>query len=324
MNKRRDKLIEFLLHPPKWLCIAIWVFGVVTLAGSITLYYIGVGLEIWAVSVHVIAFVFVLLSIYAVLTLIGIPERAKDKPKVQKFFSSYSVRAFVYALCSVVFNICYVVFGVIIANVNRSPWLGVLVGYHVFLILPRFEVLWVTKVRGKGASGRNAEINQTRAYANCGLLLVMLAVALIPVINMVFNDMNNYRHFTSAIVYVVAIAAYTFTKLGISIYNFRRVHKQDDLSLIAVKNVSLTDALISVFMLQAMMLKELPGGENSISLMTTMNPIMGMAIVAAIFSLGVYMIVNGHKRLKALETQNMSNAGDTQADGGSDVETDEI
>ncbi len=296
--KNRDGLIKFLIKPPIWLCAIIWVLGAVSLGGTITLYYLGLWLELWAVPVHIVALVFFILSIYALLTVIGVPERAKERPRVKQFFSSYNTRAFVYAAGSILFNGCYVVFGIIIANLEHSPWLGVLVGYHIFLVLPR-AVIFVTAKIGKGAEAHTQD-RQLRAYEYCGIALILLAIAVIPVIRMTMEDKNSYNYFISAIVYVNAIALYTFVKFGIAVYNFKKAHRQDDMSLIAVKNVSLADALISVFTLQVMMIKELEVGDTVSSLGSTLNPAFGAAVVIIILSIGLYMLINGYKKLRSV------------------------
>ncbi|MDE6293602.1 MAG: hypothetical protein K2L88_03140, partial [Clostridiales bacterium] len=275
----------------------VWAVGAATLGGSIVLYYLGLGLKLWALPVHLSALVFFLLSVYAVLTVIGLPRKAKDSPKVQRFFENYSVRAFVYAACSIVFNICYVVFGIIIANLEKSVWLGVLVGYHVFLIIPRATVFHITK-RGDG----DKKTQNFRAYAYCGFALMLLALAVIPVIRMVMDDRNTYNsYFVSSIVYVTAIATYSFVKLGIAIYNLRKVRKSDDMSLKAIKNVSFADALISIFALQAMMIKELSGTANP----SVMNPVTGGLVALFIFAMGLYMLVAGRKKLNALSPESV-------------------
>ncbi len=324
MKLKRDKLIRFLLKPPLWLCIVVWAAGAASLAGSITLYYLGLGAEMFALPVHIVALVFFVLSLYAVLTVIGVPERAKDKPRVQKFFSSYSTRAFVYASCSIIFNGCYVAFGIVVANVTQSPWLGVLVGYHVFLLLPRILVI-VPKLRNRGRE-TDLKRQQLRSYSYSGLALVLLAIAILPVIRMIVEGKNNYNYFVGVVAYVSAIALYTFTKFGIALYNLKKVRGSDDMSLIAVKNISFADALISVFVLQAMMLKELPPRPNTALLNAKLNPVTGVLISVAICALGVHMLVSGFKKLKAYsretaqasETENASAPACAveQADGG--------
>ena len=293
---KRDKLIDFLIKPPMWFNVIIWTVGTIAIAASQTLYFLGLGLKLWALPVHIVALVFLILSVYAVLTVVGVTKRAKNSPKLKRFFSSYSVRAFVYTAGSIIFNTCYVVCGIIIANLEQSLWLGVLVGYHVFLIIPR-AIVFYKKHRGKGTR----EVQNVRAYAYCGFALMLLALAVIPVIRMVFNDHNTYNYFVSSIIYVNAIAAYTFTKLGIAIYNLRRVRNNADMSLKAIKNVSFADALISIYALQAMMLKELNTGLDPLA--HTLNPTMGGLLALGIFALGMYMLITGVKKLKAMPAE---------------------
>ncbi|MDE6618312.1 MAG: hypothetical protein K2K13_04750 [Clostridiales bacterium] len=300
--KKRDKILEFLLKPPVWVCIVVWVLGAGTLSGSIALYFLGLGLKLWALPVHLCALVFFILSVYAVLTVIGLPHRAKTSVHVQRFFASYNVRAFVYAAGSVIFNICYVVFGIIIANLEQSPWLAVLVGYHVFLIVPRATVFLIKRRDGDRA------VQNVRAYAYCGLALMLLALALVPVIRLVLDDRNTYNFFISGIIYVTAIATYTFVKLGIAIHNLRKVRKSDDMPLKAIKNVSFADALISIFALQAMMIKTFPSDGSNIAIM---NPVLGGVVSLGIFALGLYMLISGRKQLKALPPENAKQATDT-------------
>ena len=304
---KRDKLIDFLIKPPMWLNVIIWVIGTIAIAASQTLYFLGLGLKLWALPVHIVALVFLILSVYAVLTVIGVTKRAKNSPKLKRFFSSYNVRAFVYAAGSIIFNTCYVVFGIIIANLEQSPWLGVLVGYHVFLIIPR-AIVFYNKHRGKGTK----DVQNVRAYAYCGFALTLLALAVIPVIRMVLDDRNTYNYFVSSIIYVTAIAAYTFTKLGIAIYNLRRVRKNADMSLKAIKNVSFADALISIYALQAMMLKELNTGLDSLA--HALNPAMGGLLASGIFALGMYMLITGIKKLKAMPADEADDIGEPETD----------
>ena len=293
----KKRTIEFMLKPPLWLCIVIWTVGVLSLSGTLTLYFLGLGAEAWAWSVHAVSAVFMILSVYAVLTVIGIPERAKDKPGVQKFFSSYSTRAFVYASCSIVFNGCYVAFGIVVAYITHSPWLGVLVGYHVFLLLPRIFVV-VPKWRNRKRDV-DEKRQQLRSYSYCGLALVLLSLAFLPVIRMTIQGQNNYHYIVGVITYVSAIALYTFIKLGIAIYNLKKVRGNADLSLRAVKNISFADALISLFALQAMMLKELEPQPDTALLNAKLNPAIGVIISIIICAMGLYMLISGVKKLKA-------------------------
>ncbi len=285
-----SKLYKFIIRPPLWLLITIWVLALFAVAASITLYFLRLGTEPWALIVYAVALALFILSVYGVLAVVGVPERASGSIKIRKFFTDYGFRATVYAAGSVIFNTLYVAFGVLIAVLEHSPWLGALVGYHVFLAGARAVIFIFVKNYGK----EDGELYRLRAYTYCGVALAMLALAFLPVIRLVIDDRNSYRYFVSTVTYVSAIALYTFIKLGVSVHNFRKAHKTDDMSLIAIKNISLADALITLFALQATMLKEL----GNTVLGFTLNPSTGGLIALVIFGLGMYMFVMGMRRIR--------------------------
>ena len=121
---------------------------------------------------------------------------------------------------------------------------------------------------------------------------------------MTVQGQNNYHYIVGVITYVSGIALYTFIKLGIALYNLKKVRGNPDLSLIAVKNISFADALISLFALQAMMLKELEPKPDSALLNAKLNPAIGVLISIAICALGLHMLINGVKKLKAYNKEN--------------------
>ncbi|MCM1368649.1 MAG: hypothetical protein NC184_07575 [Roseburia sp.] len=298
MNRRLEKfknskLYKFLIKPPLWFYICVWVTFLVAVGACVFLYFIGYGAEMWTLAVYAVTLILLILSLYAVLAIIGVPQRAQHSKLVRRFFTDYGFRATVYAAGSVIFNTLYVVFGVIIAVVEHSPWLGALVGYHILLAACRGIVFLFVNGYGK----ENDRLYRLRAYSYCGVALILLSLALLPVIRLVIADMNSYRYFVSVLVYVSIIAAYAFIKLGIAIYNFRKAHKTDDMSLIAIKNISLADALITIFALQATMVKEfgdMPFGRN-------MNFALGAAVSFTIFCFGVYMFAVGIKRINRIK-----------------------
>lgn len=313
MNRKLDKfknsrLYRFLLKPPLWFCISVWMSFLIAIAACISVYFLGFGMELWALVIYIAAITLLLLSIYAVLAVIGVPERARYSKMVRRFFTDYGFRAMVYAAGSIVFNIMYVVFGVIIAVLEHSVWLGALVGYHILLAAGRGIIFVFVKGYGK----ENDELYRLRAYSYCGVMLIFLSLAILPVIRLVIADMNSYSYFVSVLVYVSVIAAYAFIKLAVSIHNFRKAHKTDNMSLIAVKNMSLADALITIFALQATMIKEL----GDASLGKTLNPITGAAVSFTIFSFGVYMFVIGILRIKRMKVDSAISDADALQSGG--------
>ena len=160
-----SKLYKFIIRPPLWLLITIWVLALFAAAACITLYFLRLGTEPWALIVYAVALALFILSVYGVLAVVGVPERASGSIKIRKFFTDYGFRATVYAAGSVIFNTLYVAFGVLIAVLEHSPWLGALVGYHVFLAVARAVIFIFVKNYGK----EDGELYRLRAYTYCGV-----------------------------------------------------------------------------------------------------------------------------------------------------------
>ena len=106
-----SKLYKFIIRPPLWLLITIWVLALFAAAACITLYFLRLGTEPWALIVYAVALALFILSVYGVLAVVGVPERASGSIKIRKFFTDYGFRATVYAAGSVIFNTLYVEIG---------------------------------------------------------------------------------------------------------------------------------------------------------------------------------------------------------------------
>ena len=103
---------------------------------------------------------------------------------------------------------------------------------------------------------------------------------------------------------IFAYAAYAFYKITMSIVSFIRAHRQTDLTVRAIRNINLVDALVSILALQTAMLTTFGDGTINISLMNTMTgSVVGVASVA----IGIYMIVSANKKIKELRKEKKNN-----------------
>ena len=93
---------------------------------------------------------------------------------------------------------------------------------------------------------------------------------------------------------VIAFAAYAFYKITMAILGVIKSQKQADLTLRAVRNVSLADALVSIFSLQtALLFSYGAGGGYAAANMAT-----GSAVCLLTIAMGIKMIVKAHKMTK--------------------------
>lgn len=103
---------------------------------------------------------------------------------------------------------------------------------------------------------------------------------------------------------VFAYAAYAFYKITMSIISFVKAHKQTDLTVRAIRNINLVDALVSILALQTALLTTFSTGEVNIS---TANTLTGIAVSFLSIAIGIYMIVSARKKMEELQKEKIDN-----------------
>ena len=120
---------------------------------------------------------------------------------------------------------------------------------------------------------------ERRKYVLCGVLLVVLPVFLsIAVYHMVvYGTAFVYMGWT-----VYAFAVFAFYKITMAIINLVRAHKGEDLTIKALRKVSLADAMVTVLALQTTLLYTFGDGSGAI-----FNAITGSAVCILTLILGI-------------------------------------
>ena len=80
-----------------------------------------------------------------------------------------------------------------------------------------------------------------------------------------------------------------------------KAHKQTDLTVRAIRNINLVDALVSILALQTALLTMFSGGEVNISLFNTFT---GIIVSLLSVSIGIYMIVSANKKMQEIQKEN--------------------
>ena len=131
--------------------------------------------------------------------------------------------------------------------------------------------------------------------------MLVLNVALSAAIaQMIFSS----AHFTYIGWTVFAYAAYAFYKITMSIISFIKAHKQTDLTVRAVRNINLVDALVSILALQTALLTMFGDGTVNISLMNTFT---GIIVSFSSVVIGIYMIISANKKIKKIQKETINN-----------------
>ena len=271
------KLLDFFKKPPLWFLIIASVIAIVAIAGGAIFLavdslskYIAVGyvfLGIMAVSVSY--------TIYGVKTAPDISERAlkwsANKPYWNKLFTEYGFRAIIAATGSFAINIAFAVYNGAIGIMNRSVWYGALSAYYIFLMSVRGGMLLYHAKRQaalkKGLPKIAVDRRDCVAYGICGGALVLLPVALSFAIMQMVGANRSFVH-SGLTIYVYAL--YAFYKIIKAIYNFVKTRRDHEMTVRALKNISLADAMVSLLALQTAMFHEF-AAESDFTNIATMN-----------------------------------------------------
>lgn len=179
--------------------------------------------------------------------------------------------------------------------VTKSIWFGALSAYYLFLALMRSGLLLYQRNK-KDFEGE--AIIRAKKYTRCGVLLLILNVALSSAIaQMIFDD----RSFEYKDWLIYAFAAYAFYKIIMSVRNAIKAQHQDDLTIRAIREINMVDAAVSILALQTALLHTFNDGSINIS---HFNTITGCFVSAFSLALSVYMIVRGTKIIKEIRKNN--------------------
>ena len=182
--------------------------------------------------------------------------------------------AFFSLLLNIAFSTYHVVFGVI----TSSWWLFSLGIYYAILSLVRFAVL-----RHRGGKGFLLRFT--------GIMLMMLSVSLVgPVILAFVRD----RGTVFPLIPMLTIAVYAFTKITFAAANWIKGRKRMPARVLALRNISLADAFVSIFSLQRSMLVSFEGmSDGDIRIM---NVATGSGVCIVVFLLGLNLICSQQPR----------------------------
>lgn len=196
---------------------------------------------------------------------------------------------------TLVWNAAYAVFQLGLGFWHHTFWFYSLAGYYLSLAVMRFFLVRHTRKHKPGEKMRE----ELKKYRVCGIIFLIMNLALALIIFfMVYWD----RTFVHHEITTIAMAAYTFGALTMAIINVIRYRKYNSPVYSASKAISLAAACVSMLTLESTMLTTF--GDGTMDLMTRriMLAASGAAISAFVIAMAIYMIAQGTKKIKQLNT----------------------
>lgn len=176
------------------------------------------------------------------------------------------------ALCSLLFNVIFGAYHIISGMLTHSWWLLTVGVYYALLSLVRFVII-ITKKKEQFIA----------KFA--GIMLMSLSL---PLVGTVILALAKDRGSRLNEIVMIAMAAYAFTKITLAIINLVKSRKSISKKHVALRNISLADACVSIFSLQRSMLVSF--GEMSDKDIFIFNALLGAAVCIMVFLLGLNLL----------------------------------
>ena len=296
------------LNPPTWAKILTYIVTIISAVSSLLLLltdYKGTALAYLVYALFAIAALSLAYSVYIIIVFFPkmrgeIISLLEKNAFTHRILRNFGFRTVIFAIGSFAMSVLFSGFNAYMGIANRSIWYGALAAFYISLAFLRGGVLTYHKKRisPKKSKKQNDEYVKAKVYRKSGIITLILNIALSAAIaQMIFSDAHfNYMGWT-----VFAYAAYTFYKITMSIINFIRAQKQTDLTVRAIRNINLVDALVSILALQTALLTTFNDGSMNISFMNTCT---GIVVSVISLSIGIYMIVSANKKIKEIRKEN--------------------
>ncbi len=185
---------------------------------------------------------------------------------------------------SLILNFVYALGNCILGFLLHSWWFITIGAYYVVLTVTRYSVL---QIKRKAGGNYDTELFARRIT---GILLVVLSFCIVGVnILSAVKDRGTAFHE----IVMITVATYTFTKITIAIIGMAKAKHSPSPVLKTLRNISLSDACVSIYTMQRSMLVSFPGVEASEILL--LNILTGSAVWIVVLLLGMNLI--GGKRI---------------------------
>lgn len=281
------------IKTPKLVYLILFYFlFVIAVAGTLVLVILVPEQTVWHYILYVVAAV--MLSYFVYTIVIYAPHMKENSIKLLKKYKftstmldNYGFRTIVFSVCSFILNMAYVTFMGVIGIMTGSYWYISLTVYYLCLSVMKGNVF-------NSMRKYNTEIKRARAYRYCGIIFILLTLALSGIIVLIYTS-NMAFEYAGLMIY--AVAAYTFFKLGVAIFNIFKARRYDNLYIQSIRNINLVSALVSILVLQVALFQAFAPEAN----LGVANGLTGGAIALVILGLSIFMIYKANKFIEDIK-----------------------
>jgi len=283
-----------LLFPHLAIMIVITPISAVFLVGSMV--YIGTE-SVFAIVSYVISAYVLTVWCFRIPDIIKMIKTLKNENRyILLWRSDPRLRVIVSLYGSLAWNTLYGIFQLWLGIYHHTFWFFSLGVYYICLAIMRFFLVRHTR---KYAPGEKMHTELVK-YRACGWVFLLMNLALTVII---FFMIYWNRSFVHHEITVIAMAAYTFTAFTVAIVNVVKYRKYNSPVFSASKAISLASALVSMLTLESTMLTAFSKETMTAAAQKWMLGTTGGSISLLIVAMAVYMIVEGTKKIKIINSE---------------------
>ena len=213
-------------------------------------------------------------------------------------FKDYSSRTFILNFLSFLFALGFLAYTVVITIILQYMWYVFLVIYYSIVLAMRFAVLYI--------ADKNRHLPQAekypfylKLYKIYGILFIFLFAVFA---SMLFTEFRVYRSHRLTVPLII-FSSYAIIKFALALHNYFKARKVRHVLVQILRNLSVLDALMTVFIMQTFLASYLLGKNTAnIAFIHRFIEIIGGAVMGIItVILGIAMIVESVKRQRELK-----------------------
>lgn len=214
--------------------------------------------------------------------------------KLCRVFGNKRQQIMIFTMVSLVINLSYSMYNALLGIMQKSVWFITMGIYYAILSIMR-----IIAVRGEYKQDKKAQMpKEISIMRTTGIMLFLLTFTLTGSIclSLRYDLAKSYGTIT-----MITIATYTFSKIVIAVINLGKAKKQDSPLIITIRNISISDALVSMLSMQMSMFATF--GKEEAGKSHIMNVITGAVVCFCIVLIGLSMVHNSKKMNKYISEE---------------------
>ena len=285
-----NKIWKFILTPPVWFRLLIYgLFLLFTIVSSLfSAFNVPSILSTIALSCLGVSFFYMMFLLITIdfknikQFLIKIKLWLASKSKfINRYINDIYFRTMLSNSFSTFFTLAFVVYNAVVGLMYSSIWNGSISVYYLLLLFIK-AMVGATELRIIKKKVQEKDVDRLRSlvYRNEGIFLLLIDIALIAPITMLilFQKEVNLPSWVA-----IATAVYTFYKVICCVISFFKTRKNENFAVKGVKNINISEALVSILTLSNMMILTFSTSQSEIQnmegLMIALSVIFTLLII---------------------------------------------